>query len=232
MTVRQLVRKSLLLIGAISSAETVGSTESTDALETINNILQSWSLSGHLIYSKTIETFSLVASQASYTIGVGGNFNTTNPVMIEQASIVDNSVEYPLEIISSQEYAQISSKTLTSQLPSSLYFNRGVTTSTIYLYPIASTANQIKLYSLKPFTEFTTISDTVSLPTGYENALKYALAVKLAPEYGKMASPDVVKEAINSKRELERINTDPLFLSSDLMGAVGSGNTYSIYKGE
>lgn len=233
MTVRELIRKALLLIGAIAHSENVSAEEASDALNTLNDILESWSNQGLLIYAKTIETFSLVAAQASYTIGSGGNFNTTNPQIIEQASIVDNSVEYPLHIISSQEFAEITNKTVSAQIPNTLFFNRGATTSTIYLNPVPSTTNQIKLYSLKPLTAYSSLNTTVTLPSGYRDALKYALAVKLSPEYGKPVSADIEKQAINSKRELKRLNTDPLFLESDLFAFTDSSRkTYDIYKGE
>lgn len=233
MTVRELIRSSLLLIGAVASNENMSATESQDALSGLNKIIESWSTEGLMIYTKTFETFSLVASQASYTIGVGGNFNTSNPHIIENASIIDGTTEFPLDIISAQEYQQIGNKTVSAQIPHTLFFNRGATTSTIFLNPIPSTANQIKIYSVKPLSAFSSINDTITLPNGYADALEYALAVRLSPQYGKPVNPDIKAEAINSKAKLKRLNAQPLFLESDLLGIPDSSrNTYDIYKGE
>lgn len=237
MTVRDLIKKSLLQIGAIAPGETPSASESSDALVSLNAMISSWNTDGFMIYQNTREAFSLVASQSSYTIGVGGNFNTSNPMLIEQASIIDTNsnpaVEYGLRINSTQEYANIPDKALISKLPTDLYFKRGPVTSQIIIYPVPSENSQIVLYSRKPFTAFASLNDSVSLPEGYERALYYNLALELAAEYGRAPSDLVYKFANDSKALIRRVNMDPIYETSDLYGLTQNDRRpFNIYRGE
>ena len=49
-------------------------------------------------------------------------------------------------------------------------------------------------------------SDTVSVPPGYADAIRYNLAVKLAPEWGRTITPEVAEMARTSKAAIQRLN--------------------------
>ena len=150
MTVNELIRKSLLLVGAIGTGESLSADEAADGLASLNDLLDSWSTDGLLIPASTIEEFTLTPGQASYTIGVSGNFNTANPQVIEEARLKDvsgSAFEIPLSIYNIQEYADIVQKQTQSTQPEALYFQRGAPLSTIYLYTVPSAANKLVLYS-------------------------------------------------------------------------------------
>lgn len=237
MTVRELIRKSMLLIGAISSGESLSADEASDGLSSLNDLLDSWSTDGLLIPAMVREEFDLVAAQASYTIGTGGNFNTSNPQIIEEARLLDVSgltpYELPLKIYNVQEFADLTQKTLTTSQPEALYFSRGTPLSTITLYTVPSVANKLVLYSRKALTNFANINDTIELPAGYQRALRYNLALELAVEYGKAPSDYIMVTAQELKAQLMRVNLDPVYLKSDIQGIVqDSQKPYNIYRGE
>jgi hypothetical protein len=236
MTVRELIRKSMLLIGTISSGENLSADEAADGLASLNDLLDSWSTDGLLIPAMAREEFTLTPSQASYTIGTSGNFNTTNPQIIEEARLLETSgtaFEIPIKIYSVQEYADIKIKTLTSSQPEALYFQRASPLSTIYLYPVPSTANKLVLYSRKALSNFASVNDSIALPPGYQRALRYNLALELAVEYGKQAREEIVMTAQDLKAQLMRVNADPLYLKSDILGLnQDSQKPFNIYKGE
>lgn len=236
MTVRELIRKSMLLIGSISTGESLSADEAADGLSSLNDLLDSWSTDGLLIPAMAREEFTLTPSQASYTIGPSGNFNTTNPQIIEEARILDVSgtpFELPLKIYNVQEYADVKLKTLTSSQPEALYFQRGSPLSTIYLYTVPSIANKLVLYSRKALSNFASVNDSIAMPPGYQRALRYNLAVELAVEYGKAPSEYVMMTATELKAQLMRVNADPLYLKSDILGInQDSQKPFNIYTGE
>lgn len=237
MTVRELIRKSMLLIGAISSGESLSADEASDGLSSLNDLLDSWSTDGLLIPAMVREEFTLVPAQASYTIGAGGNFNTSNPQIIEEARLLDVSgstpYELPLKIYNVQEYADLTQKTLTTSQPEALYFSRGTPLSTISLYTVPSVANKLVLYSRKALTNFTNINNDIELPAGYQRALRYNLALELAVEYGKAPSDYIMMTAQELKAQLMRVNLDPVYMKSDIQGIVqDSQKPFNIYRGE
>ena len=236
MTVRELIRKSMLLIGSISTGENLSADEAADGLSSLNDLLDSWSTDGLLIPASSREEFTLVPAQASYTIGPAGNFNTTNPQLIEEARLMvlgGTAFETPIKVYNTQEYADIKIKTLSTSMPEALYFQRGSPLSTITLYTVPSTANKLVLYSKKALTNFTSVSAEITLPAGYQRALRYNLALELAVEYGKMPSEYVMMAAQDLKAQLMRINLDPLYLKSDIMGiSQGSRKSFNIYTGD
>lgn len=234
-TAADLIKSSLRLIGAIASGETPTAAEQADAFAVLNQMLDSWSTQELAIYAKVREEFSLTAGQQLRTMGASGNFATTRPVLIEAATIEDQSSsgtpEYPLDIIYVQQWAGITQKSLESTFPQTLYVEDTYPNLNLYFWPVPSAANKVVLYSLKPLTAFASTATTISYPPGYEEALRYNLAIRLAPEFGLNASPDVVALAMEFKANIKRKNIKPEFLKCD--GALLSNNhSYNIYRGE
>lgn len=231
MTVRDLIKGSLRLIGAISPGETPASVEEADALVALNDLLESWTVEGFLIYQTTREAFTLVGSQSNYTIGPSGTFNTTRPQSIQSATILDGTLEYPLEMITAKEYAEIKIKSTQSSIPQVLYASGSYPLDTLYLYPTPSIGNQIVLYSLKPISAFAAVSDVISMPSGFTRAIRYNLALDLAPEYGRDPSAIVAMTAQETKADLKRMKIEPQFMTSDVSSLTGK-KTFNILTGE
>lgn len=235
MTGRDLVSASLRLIGAIAPGESVDSQEATDGLAAINRLIDSWSNENLLIYAITREQFTLVANTTSYTIGSGGDFNTTRPQWIERALIRDDSVtdpiEYTVSLLSNEEYSSIASKSVTSQIPYALYDDGGYPLRTLSLYPTPSAAHKLVLYSGKPLTTIASLDTSLSLPPGYERALVYNGALELSPEYGNPIDQTILAIAMDSKASIKRKNHRPLHLRCD-DGVIGMGNKFNIFTGD
>jgi hypothetical protein len=234
MTVRDLIKSSLRLIGAVATGETPSSVEQSDALAALNDMLDTWSTEKLMVYAIVREEFSLVAGTQSYTIGTSGTFNTSRPVVIEDATIEDQSssptVERPVQVLNVDEWSAISTKDLSSEIPTKIYIEDGFPLSTIYLWPKPSTTNKLVLYSRKPLTSFSTVGDTVSLPPGWSEALRFNLAVRLAMEYGKAPNELILAGATETKENIKRLNMKPSYLGMDSF-LVKSGG-FNIVTGE
>lgn len=234
-TVRDLVKGSLRLIGAIAQGETPSAPEASDALTSLNGMLDGWSTEKLIIYDETFEDLTLIPSQQLYTIGSGGNFNTTRPLRISKAFIKKTNgsdyVEYPIEIANEDEWAMIASKSVSSTYPQKLYYEQAYPLGKIRLWPVPTEANTLVLYSWKPLTAFASLDTTISIPPGYLRAIRYNLAMELAPEYGKPTSTEVMAIASESKTAIKRLNIRPFY--SEVDPALLSGNKrFNIYTGE
>lgn len=234
MTGRDLIEASLRLITALAPGENIEDGEAEDGLATVNRMISSWSNENLTIYAITEETFTLVANQQSYTMGSSGDFNTTRPLEIKRAllrdSTVSPSIDSPINIRTMAEWSRIPSKGVTSNYPFELYVEYTYPTATIQLYPKPTAAHTLVLYSLKELTQISTLSTSISLPPGYEEALVYNAAVRLAPEYGKNASQEIVAIALESKANIKRRNRKISLLRVD-PAAQATGGWFNIFSG-
>lgn len=234
MTGRELITASLRLIGVIASGESLEASEATDGLETLNQLLGSWSNEGLMINAVVREEFALTPSDGSYTMGTGANFSTTRPIEIERAAIENQSstpmIEYPVHICTPEEWAEITDKDTTSEIPTHVYAEGTYPNETINLYPVPTVAHKLVLYSKKELTAIATLDTEISMPPGYDRALKFNLAIDLAPEYGKSVSAEVGMAAQESKAAIKSKNIKPRFLKCD--AAITGGGSFDITRGE
>jgi len=199
-TIRDLVTRSARLIGAIRMGEALTGQEANDALTSLNAMANSWANSELTIYARVRESFPLT-SAASYTIGTGQTFNTAKPVKIVYAYTSTGGVDYPLEIISDVQYQQIPIKTIAGW-PAYLNYVSGAITGTIYLYPVPSSAYTLHLLSAKALSAVT-LDTVIELPAGWEDALAYNTAVRIAPEYGQKIDPYIIKLAMETLGQIK-----------------------------
>jgi hypothetical protein len=223
-----------MLIGVLSEGETATASQLQDGLASLNDMMSSWSTENLIIFQSVREEFSLVPGTGSYTMGVGGVFNTSRPLEIEIATIEDQSstptLEIPLEIINLEQRAMIAQKDTQSTFPTQLYVEYENPLAVLYPWPVPSAAHKLVLYSRKPLTAFASANTVISLPPGYERALRFNLAPEIAPEYGRVVSNDVLTIASESKANIKRINKKPRYLQCD--GAVLNTNKrHSILTG-
>jgi hypothetical protein len=206
------------LIGALSTGETPSAEEQADALEVLNEMLDSWSLENLVIPSRTREEFDLVGAQQTYTMGSGGNFNTSRPARIEAAGILDLASpanEIPIDLINMRQWSEITVKGTSSTYPTKLYVENTSPLERLNFWPIPSAAYKVAIYSAKPLTAVASANTTLSLPPGYLKALRYNLAIELAPEFGKSVSAEIIKSAEESKENIKRLNIKPVLMSAD-----------------
>lgn len=233
-TARELIEGSMRLIGAIATGETASSEEATTALTVLNEMLDSWSTESLVIYDITREEFTLTPGTGAYTIGTSGAFNTPRPLKIENAAIEIQSAspttEMPLKLLSPDEWAAIATKDIASSIPTELFMDGAYPLATINLWPKPTAAEKLVIYSWKPLTAIAELGTSISLPPGYSKAVRYNLALELAPEYGRDPSTIVVANAAESKANIKRMNSKPVYLECDI-GLLGR-RTYNIMTGE
>jgi hypothetical protein len=233
MTARDLVSAILRLIGAIAPGESPASSEANDALSAINRMLDSWSNEGLMIFATKIEaSIPLIVGQPDYTLGTAGDI-TVRPMTIEAATAknIASGVEYPVRILTTTEYAHIQNKSLESSIPEFLFDDGGYPQRTLYVYPVpSSSAFALNLLTKRPISTIASLDDTISFPPGYEDAIIYSGAMRLAPEYGRPADPLIIQTANDAKASIKRSNFRPRVLQVNDVPSNFSG-IFNINKG-
>lgn len=213
MTAREMIASSLRLLGVLSSGEVATADEANDALASLNQMLAVWSNENLIINQKVREEFTLTPGTAAYTWGTSGTFNSSRPIQVISAALESGTQETPLKILTTREYAEITSKDL-SGLPESVYFDGANPLLGVTLYPAPSAADRAVFYSLKPFSTLT-LATELAYPPGYEKAIRYNLAIDLAPEYGRPVDPLIQQQAMETKAEIKRKNLQTPILKTD-----------------
>lgn len=190
-TARSIIKKAMQKGGILIKNEDPADDEANDALDTLNALLDSISNDALNIYARTWETFTLVGGTVSYTIGVGGVFNTVRPMQIVDCYLKSGLIDYTMEVIPDEAYDSITYKTL-SGIPEFLNYSNDYPLGIIRLYPVPSTSYQLFLLSEKAVQTFPTLDTVMSLPNGWARYLIYALAIELAPDYNQPVDPVVV----------------------------------------
>lgn len=238
MTGLDLITAAMRLIGAIGTGETPTANEANNAQSSLNDMIDSWSNDQLLVYAKAYEAFPLVVNQQSYQFGTGApDFNSTSgrPLKIEDINFQQVSgsttVELPIQILNQDEWAAITVKTITSNLPTKMWPQFTYPYVTLWFWPIPLVTSNVIIWSWKPLTQITNLSTAIALPPGYNKALRYNLALELAPEYGKNPSEMVTAQAIGSKAALKRMNSRIDLLGCDV-GLLPQKSSFNWYTGE
>ena len=237
-TAADIIKASMRKLGLLAKSETPSNDEMQDSLQALNMMIDEWGAQKLMATATTTENFPLVSGQQSYTIGVGGNFNTSKPLDIYSAYYQDNQgLKYQLEIVTRAEFESYQDSQIVNARPLTLFYDPGATQQTnqlgtIYLYftPDGTSSYTLYITSQKQFTEFAGLTTTVTFPPSYYKALVYNLAVEIAPEYGVSVSAETGMLAIESKETVESQNSRPMVSGLDLP-KVKSGS-YNWISGE
>lgn len=219
------------MLGVVASNTAMGSDESADGLITLNAMLDSWRNEKLMVYAHQEETLTLSASTTSYTIGPGGTLNTTRPVAIDAAWVVVSSISYGVDLIDDAQYAAIPDKTATSNWPTQANYKPSMSTGTLYVYPVPNTTVTMKLLTRIVVASYSALTDTVTLPPGWEEAIATNLAIHLVTEYpGVRVSDELRMMARDSKASIKRVNFVPIRAGMEL-GALFGVSSSNILTG-
>jgi hypothetical protein len=196
--VQDFINSVLRLIRVLDSGETPTATESNNALESLNQLIGSWSAAGVPIYQESKDTIALTGASL-YPLA-------SRPVRLTAAQVSYSGITFPVAIVPSQQWTQPKDRTATSKFAKELYYDGAFPTGNIYLWPTVTSGSTLELFSLKPLAQFASLGDTINLPSGYEQALRFGLAGVLAPEYGSALPPEVAAGAAAAQSAIANMN--------------------------
>lgn len=206
-TVSDLIHSSFRLIGAIAAGETLETNELNDALVSLNQMVESWNTEGASVFSRERLLISIAGTQMPYTLAV-------RPIRIESASTTINGIDNPLEIVDSTGWEAIDEKGVAAIRTQKLYCDYQYPTSNVYIWPLPRNPGSLEMWVYVPLQEFTALTDEVSLPTGYEIAIRFNFAVALLPEYPRsQMDPMLPAQAQNYKASIVQLNAQNLLRS-------------------
>lgn len=208
-TVRDIINDMYLKLGVIAIGETPSAALVAQGLTALQDMLDLWQTESLTLFTVQPEVFPFDArASGQYTMGVGGDFDTTRPIRFSYITIRDSSnTDYPCEILDIQRYSAIPVKSVATALPYQCYPDMNYPLCKLYFYPVPSDSSySAVIWTPQQLTEPSTLTEAISLPPGYRLPLKFNLAAYMGPAMGIAVSQDIKDFAINTKAQLKRQN--------------------------
>lgn len=232
-TAGDIINGSLRLLGVLAEGETPSAETSQDALRAMNQMIDSWNTERLSVFSTQDQVFTWPAGQLNRTLGPSGNFVGNRPVLLDDATYFKDpgtGVSYGIKFINQQQYDGIAVKTVTSTYPQVIFVNNTFPDIDMFVYPRPTRDLEWHFISVEELSQPATLATTLHFPPGYLRAFRYNLACELAPEFGTEPSPQVMRIAMSSKRNLKRIN-NPDDIMSMPYSIVATRQRFNVYAG-
>jgi len=200
--------------GAIAIGQTLSGTGITDGTK----ILAFQTGAGGNINEAGTYTLNIPQTVASTTI----NAYYQRPLVINSAFVRINTtsngqpitgggLDYPVSVLNVEEYEMIGLKTLNGPWPKALYYQPTELLGNLFLWPNPG-QGEMHIFADTIFSNYTGLYDSITLPQGYAMALRWCLAERLMPMYGKASQTQIamiMKFAAQGKATIKRTNMKP-----------------------
>lgn len=204
--------------GATSGAITMGMTLSGGGIQPGTTIVGFGTGAGGNVNEGGTYTVSKYQTVASTTI----NAYYERPLTIESAfvrvatmqggsSVAGGYLDYPVAILSLEEYESLGIKQLNGPWAKMIYYMPAETLGTLYVFPNPA-QGELHLFAQTIFRQFQNLNDTITLPQGYNMALRWCLAERMMPMYGKVNQTQIgmiSALAAQAKATVKRTNMRP-----------------------
>lgn len=224
---------ALRLIGQLAEGETPSADTANDALNAMNQMIDSWNTERLAVFSTQDQVFTWPAGTRNQTLGPTGDFVGNRPVQLDDATYfrdASTNVSYGIKFINQQMYDGIAVKTVTSTYPQVMFTNMTFPDIEMYVYPVPMRDLEFHFISVEELSQPATLATSLTFPPGYLRAFKYNLACEIANEFGVEPPMTVQRIAMYSKRNLKRIN-NPDDVMAMPYGIVAKRQRFNVYVG-
>jgi hypothetical protein len=209
---------TLTVTAITSGAIAIGQTLSGTGITAGTKILAFQTGAGGNINEAGTYTLNIPQTVASTTI----NAYYQRPLVINSAFVRINTtsngqpitgggLDYPVSVLNVEEYEMIGLKTLNGPWPKALYYQPTELLGNLFLWPNPG-QGEMHIFADTIFSNYTGLYDSITLPQGYAMALRWCLAERLMPMYGKASQTQIamiMKFAAQGKATIKRTNMKP-----------------------
>lgn len=227
------INAALRLIGMLAEGETPSANTSNDALNALNQMIDSWNTERLSVFSTQDQVFSWTPNTRTQTLGPTGSFVGVRPILVDDSTYFrdpSNGISFGIKLINQQQYNGIAVKTVTSTYPQVMWVNMEYPNITMTVYPVPTKVLEFHIVSVEELNKPATLATDLTFPPGYLRCFKYNLACEIATEFGVEPPANVARIAMTSKRNLKRIN-NPDDIMSLPYSIVATRQRFNIFAG-
>jgi len=229
-TVADTVLAAYRLAGLVPSAGALYSpSQGAEGLLALNAQLDAFKIQNYTIYALTVTDFAMIPNQQKYLLGTDATVKPPDVLMPRPPKIraiallytnVSPILEIPLLLYNDQEWEAVGIKTLSTPMPTAGWYQPTVPNGTLWMYGVPQTAWSIRLYTEMVLQEVKSLTDTLVLPPGYNEAVVYNLALRLADLNPLRAKPNqrIVVAARAALALIKANNAEPILMRAEAVG--------------
>lgn len=196
MTARDMVTQAMREIGVLASGENPTSDELADGVFRLNSMLKAYAAKGMNLWRDT-------AGSVDFATGVSA-MPLPGALSVSGVRLVTGSTERLMAQWEADEYASIPNKT-TRSTPVAYTIVTATNGLTMQLWPVPDKPYTVRYGYGRITADVVQPSDPVDVPQMFQEAVWLALAVRLAPTFGKARTdPQTVQLVAQRAAELER----------------------------
>lgn len=216
-TALDIITDAMQLLGIYAPGDPLTDADAERGLSVFNDLLDTWSNLTLSCFTILENSFPLVPMQNQYTIGPGGQINTTRPLKLIDgpgaAYVQDfNGNNYGVSVVPRDQWNLFGNRSnlVTSDFPDIIFYDPQFPLGVINIMPFPTIAYTMFFDSYSQLAELTDLTSTLSLPPGYKRALTTNLAVDLQPYFAVgQINPLVVAMAMKTHGDIKRTNMRP-----------------------
>lgn len=237
MTVQDLITGAMFDLGLIQAGEVPTPDQSASTFTKGNDWLDGLATQGLTPYAIGKTTWT-ITSATSYTVGTGGTINIVRPVnpqAIQNIGYYDGNFSPAVKVLLGQTitndvYESLTIESFSSQYPVAFYYSPTFPLGTLIPWPIPSASLLTGvMYTQSALAEFTSLSQTISLPPGYRRYCRGSFAREIAPLFNATLSEELKEIVRDGEASVKRANIRLRDMTSDaacLFHGDGSSNIY------
>ena len=122
--------------------------------------------------------------------------------------ILNGGLDYPVAVLNIEDYEMIGLKTMNGPWPKAIYYQPSEILGNLFVWPNPS-QGELHIFADTIFASYGTMFDSINLPQGYTMALRWNLAERLMPMYGKISPTQIAmitNFAAQGKATVKRTN--------------------------
>lgn len=192
-TAGAIVQKGYEDAALCAMGQTVSASQLSRGIDRLNDIINLWSTQGLKLWLQQPVNVPLVAGQATYSLGPGGNVNMARPLSVLQGTYLTSSlVRQPLTVMSRDEYTRLSQTVGNNSAINSYFTNKEATVTLVSFWntPDATAATGFcELICRLSAPQVAVAADSSGFPPEWVIALRWALADEVC-----VGQPDAVQQ--------------------------------------
>jgi hypothetical protein len=192
LTQQDLITAALTEIGVNSVGEVLSADDLRQGSTVLTGMLDSWN--AERLYPFATQRVVLVPAvlKQTYTLGSGGDLNVPRPAKITRYGVINLSnpiqpLELPLDSLTEAQWRSIPVKNIASALPQRVWDDQQFPLRNLNFWPIPNVQVNFVVYQWAALSTWPDYVTDVTFPPGYQEAIRYSLAIRLAPSFGAAA---------------------------------------------
>lgn len=183
-----IIKSALRKAGALGDWETPTAEQTAAAALALQALIKAYQADGMPVWViKEQSIASSALSGGSVNIGLGQTVNIAKPLKVFQAFLRRDDIDTPIQVWDRQNYNTLTNHALTGT-PNIIYYQPLLTYGVLKCYPrpdaTAQADTSIVIHYQAMYEDMDSDSNDLGMPPEWTEAIIYALAVRLASEYG------------------------------------------------